>query len=438
MQIGSFLRKSGLGFMLATFWVPTPRAVAQQTAGPAAPTTEQLMQRIEELEARLKAVENKDASKQAPASVPSPAAQAPAPAANALTAAEQAELDAIQQQANNNNAAGHEFGKINFLGITDFSFGRPYEDNLPPQGLNGASYSFSMGDLDLFMSSQLSPKLSFFAELLITSDFTNEWSAEIDRAMLQYKANQYFQIGFGRYNTALGYYTNAINRASIFQTATGRPFMYADEDAGGILPVHGVGVTMTGLVPSGPVGLHWVAELSNGMSLAAGTEPVQSFYDSDNRKAYNLGLFVKPEKPDGFQAGVSVYQDHVSLGGGAPTVDQIITGAYAVWVRPQFEFLNEVALMNNSPVNSSRTYETFLGYTQISHRMGHYRPYLRAEYQAVPSADPLFAGQGVRRSAEFGVRRDLGEYFAIKGQLGRTWWHGVWAWEPQIQLAFMF
>ena len=64
--------------------------------------------------------------------------------------------------------------------------------------------------------------------------------------LLTYKASDYFQISFGKYNTAIGYYTNAFHRAHFFQTAISRPIMFADEDDGGILPVHNIGVTATG------------------------------------------------------------------------------------------------------------------------------------------------------------------------------------------------
>ena len=40
--------------------------------------------------------------------------------------------------------------------------------------------------------------------------------------------------------------------------------MYYFEDAGGVLPVHEVGVTTTGYVPSGKWNLHWTAEVGNG------------------------------------------------------------------------------------------------------------------------------------------------------------------------------
>src|SRR5207248_2601980 len=158
------------------------------------------------------------------------------------------------------------------------------EEKLPEGGVPASKNSFNIGDLSLFITSQLTQKLSFYSELLITSDFTNQFGAELDRMVLQYKANDNFEVGVGKYNTALGYYTNAFHRARFFQTATGRPFIYSDEDNGGVLPVHSLGLTTTGKVPSGKLGLHWVAEISNGRASDPLVAPIQNYADENNHK----------------------------------------------------------------------------------------------------------------------------------------------------------
>jgi hypothetical protein len=125
----------------------------------------------------------------------------------------------------------------------------------------------------------------------------------MDRLMLTYKKNDFFKISFGKYSTALGFYTNEFHRAQYFQTGIGRPIMYSDEDNGGLLPVHSIGVTATGSIP-GSLGLHWVGELSNGLSAKNPEIPVQVFQDENNRKAFNFALYVRPERWNGFQASL--------------------------------------------------------------------------------------------------------------------------------------
>jgi hypothetical protein len=43
------------------------------------------------------------------------------------------------------------------------------------------------------------------------------------------------------------------------QTAVGRPFIFAFEDEGGILPIYNVGLSAAGRVPSGGLNLQYVA-----------------------------------------------------------------------------------------------------------------------------------------------------------------------------------
>jgi hypothetical protein len=114
----------------------------------------------------------------------------------------------------------------------------------------------------------------------------------------------------------------------------GRPIMYLFEDSGGVLPVHTVGVSMTGAVPqAGKLGLHWIAEMGNGRSSNTSEKPVQNFYSDRNYKAFNLAAYIKPEWLQGLQIGGSYYHDQL-----APTglthVDQNIASGYVVYLTP--------------------------------------------------------------------------------------------------------
>jgi hypothetical protein len=130
--------------------------------------------------------------------------------------------------------------------------------------------------------------------MLVTSDFSNEFAVEMDRLLLTYNANDYLKVSFGKYNTAMGYYTNAFHREHYFQTAVSRPLMYGDEDDGGILPVHNIGITATGKIPSGLWNLHWTLDLANGRGVSTNV-PIQNFVDENNGNAVNIGLFTRPD-----------------------------------------------------------------------------------------------------------------------------------------------
>src|SRR5208282_4186426 len=160
---------------------------------------------------------------------------------------------------------------------------------------------------------RISDDLSFLAEMVFGADTTNEFTIDIERYQLTYRLNDYFSASAGRFHTAIGYYNTAYHHGNWFSTAEGRPIMYLFEDSGGVLPVHTVGATMTGLVPqSGKLGLHWIAEMGNGRaSNPAAEEPVQNLYSDRNYRAFNFADYIRPEWVQGLQIGGSFYHDRL-------------------------------------------------------------------------------------------------------------------------------
>jgi hypothetical protein len=157
---------------------------------------------------------------------------------------------------------------------------------------------------------------------------------------LTYKASPYFAATGGRFHTSIGYYNTAYHHGIWFSTAEGRPIMYLFEDSGGILPVHMVGLNVTGAVPhTGKLGLHYVAEVGNGLSSNTndlGSESVQNFNSDRNSKATNVAAYIKPEWVPGLQIGGSWYHNRLYPTGGAP-VTQNIESAYVVYLSPNWE-----------------------------------------------------------------------------------------------------
>jgi hypothetical protein len=256
---------------------------------------------------------------------------------------------------------------LKIRGFLDLDFGLGTNSNpliypLPPEGRS----TFQAGEFDLFFSSKLSRKLSFVGEVIIGSDATNEWGIDIERLQLTYKASRYLEISGGRYHTSVGYYNTAFHHGTWFQTAGGRPFMYFFEDSGGILPVHGVGVTTTGLVPgTESLGLHWIAEVSNGHAANPDGPAVQNFASDKTSKAYNLAAYIRPSWAPGLQIGGSYYRDR-QYPLGSPRVDQRIASTYLVYNNSIWEFLGEGVLLTNTLSGTGCSYNSPLSYAQIS------------------------------------------------------------------------
>src|SRR5258708_13793232 len=125
-------------------------------------------------------------------------------------------------------------------------------------------------------------------------------------------ANNNLKLTFGRSPPSIVSSNTAYHHGNWFETATGRPFLFLFEDQGGILPVHNVGLSLTGSVPSGDLGLHYVAEIGNGRPARHPMNSTsQNKFDETNSKSTNLSVYSRPDWAPGLQTGFSIYHDHL-------------------------------------------------------------------------------------------------------------------------------
>ena len=419
------------------------------TSAAANETIQLLLQRIDQLEARVSQLESEQRKLEAAPtsalaetgkSVAPEHAEPPAAAADSRqTAGEnspkaggsvaqtarmpQAQPSGSQEsdQAQSENAMSERMDLSKTLlrirGFGDVSF---HGDTSP-----GDTTSFSLGQLDLFITSDISDRFRFLSEVVFEAGPDNIYGAkvgpentfnvDIERYLLQYSYNDYFNLAVGRGHTAIGYYNTAYHHSTWLQTTTERPFLFSFEDDGGILPIHIVGATASGLVPSGPLGLHYVAEIGNGRESRTPlvAEPVQNEVSDQNGKAFNIALFARPEAIRGFQSGFSVYRDKLAPAN-RPAIGETILAAHAVLIRPKYEWLNE-ALLDRHAVNGTGAVSSSPGfYSQISKQFGSYRPYFRYEYLNVGRNEPVFSDVALRHGPLGGLRYDPNESVALK------------------------
>ena len=279
--------------------------------------------------------------------------------------------------------------------------------------------TFSLGQLNLFITSNISERFKVLTELVFEVHQNNDFEEDLERVLLSYSFSDYFKLSAGRYHTSIGYYNTAFHHTTWFQAATTRPFIFAYEDEGGILPIHNVGVVASGQIPSGKLGLQYVAEVGNGRdSQRNAVEPVQNFADENNHKSINLALFALPEAIPGLQVGFSVYRD-VLYPLNSVSIGETIVDAYAVLSRRNFEWLNEGLVIRHSP-QGMHLFETPAFYSQFSRKFGILRPYLRYEYVNASSQEPVFPQVGLRTGPTAGMRFDVSNAVALKAQYSYT------------------
>lgn len=334
---------------------------------------------------------------------------------------------------------------LHLRGFFDLNFddGAVAQNLQYPLGVPAHS-SFRAGEFDLFMTSQLQEKLSFLTELVVATDQTNAFGVDLERFQLTYRPSKYFEISAGRFHTDIGYYNTAFHHGTWFSTAAGRPFMYYWEDSGGVLPVHEVGVTTTGLVPgSGKLNVHWTAEIGNGSAEFGSPlfgDGVENFASDRNRKDLNFAVYSRPEWLDGLQFGGSIlHGDLIPSGGLIPPVNQTISSAYVVFINSKWEFMNEAVLLQHQITDGGRSYNSPLGYTQLAYRFGKYRPYFRFQEVNIPNNDPVTAFNGRYEGPSVGLRMDFFTYAAFKLQYNRVYLRNAAAQNGvEVQTAFTF
>lgn len=395
-----------------------------------------LMQEVSELKARVAALEAKQAQM----------AEGEIAKTQPAEPAKQAEAAAAAPQPMGPDQEFKIFPGIRIAGFGALTFkatdARPPETSL--MGFRaGANNSFAIGDTSLFLTSHLNSKAMVLGEITFSENAEQEFEVDVERLMLKYDFNDYLKMSFGRYHTAVSYYNQIYHHGQWLQTAADRPLVVEFSDHGGLLPSQAVGVSLTGQIPSGRLGLNYIFEYGTSDThrpTINGTSVTE--IEEENGQATTAGLFAKPDWLPGLEFGGSFYHDRINPRyDGVPSplhMGQSIGSAHLVYVTPRFEFLNEGFVVQHKVEETGQKFNTPAFYSLISAKLGaRWRPYFR--YQYVNTQSPVFPDVTLRHGPSAGVRYDFNDYVALKTQLDRTFRRSLSTFNAvQIQMAFRF
>ncbi|MGD0435923.1 MAG: hypothetical protein ABSB86_05630 [Bryobacteraceae bacterium] len=391
---------------------------------------QKLLDRVDALEREVAALQRGQIQQE-----PGQQASAPPAAPTQAVATEQQPAPSDDAPATNPTQPDTS-SRFNFHGYADAGFLR----NVDGTGTK----KFEQGEIDLFATERLSSHLTALLEVALETDaesLADDVAVNVERMLLQYRGNDFFNADIGSYRTALGYYSTAYLRGAWLQTAISRPKMFTFEDQGGFLPLHAVGVSVNGRIPSGDLNLHYVAEV--GSSRNYGNTAGLALAPSFNR-ATNLAVFSQPRGVTGLEIGFSTYHDLFSPGAGFQ-LDRSVWTVHFVYVRGRVEFLNEgmrIGLLDLS-VPGAATGLAF--YSQFAYRVASsWKPYGRVEYlnaHGTGVIDTAIARQYIPWKTVYtgGIRHDLTDSVALKFELGReTDYMRSGYITAALQLAFAF
>jgi hypothetical protein len=244
-------------------------------------------------------------------------------------------------------------------------------------------------------------------------------------------------------HTQLGHWNQTYHHGTWLQTTVFRPEVYRWEDeGGGLLPVHEVGVRLGGAVSGGPVRLEYSASLANGRGETP--EDVVTVQDGNGSKAVSLWLGLSPKAVPGLQLGGTAIFDTIPPGpGGAERHAQLrerILGGFLVFRNPRIELLAEGFSIRHEDESVSEAWTTTGLYAQAAFTAGRLKPYYRFDYVDRSPGDPFFRPfvSGTEKHT-VGVRLDPWSRLAVKleishdrPELGPSFDAGF------VQLAFTF
>ena len=313
-------------------------------------------------------------------------------------------------------------------------------------GAASSDGGFYLGSFDIFASSKLSDKVSVLVEALFQRTGAAT-AVSLERTLLRYRQNKYLTFDMGRFHSSVSYYVSTYHHGRWFETSAKRPLI-----ANGILPNHGVGLQVSGALPSPEaLPLSYFVEVGNGRGFANGANDVQDVTDSDTFKAVSMGLVAKPSIIPGLQFGGSAYNDRLRPNALSRWQERVYA-FHAVYQRGPYQFLNEFAhlrhrplILGAVPITDGRAGSTSVTglYSQFSYRIRRIVPFTRFDWLNTPGRNPIAISTfgtktGLRKEFAGGFFFDLSSFSALKVHVDRASLAGVQRNEAIVSLAFVF
>jgi hypothetical protein len=162
--------------------------------------------------------------------------------------------------------------------------------------------SFGFGEQDLFITSEITDRISFLGESVFKFDplSSTEFSVSIERIVLKYNYAGNHNILIGKHHTPVNYWNDTYHHGRVFFPTINRPLLFAAE----IIPLHTTGISFQG---------HNLGKLKFGYDVMVGNGlGSSSIQDNDKAKSVTVAAHIKPA--DRLRIGASLYHDNIAKG----------------------------------------------------------------------------------------------------------------------------
>lgn len=284
-------------------------------------------------------------------------------------------------------------------------FGMTYKDFAPEY--KKEQFNFTLGEQDLFITSDISDKVSFLGETVFKFSGTSptRFDISVERVIIKYNIKGNHNILFGKHHTPINYWNDSYHHGRVLFPTIFRPAMF---DAG-VIPLHTTGIRLQGQ-NLGKLRFGYDALIGNG-------EASTDVADLNQSKSVMLGVNLKPL--DRLKVGITYYYDEIPKGAvlhhstnvSKKNVKQSLYSGSISYFGNKFELLAEssVAINQNDSTGSPMSTAGYL-YAGIKVKKK-IVPYVRIDVLNFSSSDVLFPNHP-SQGALVGLRYEI-NYLAV-------------------------
>lgn len=265
----------------------------------------------------------------------------------------------------------------------------------------GRTSAFGLGQFDLYITSRISERLSFLGETVFEYDeASSEFVVDVERVIAQYALTEHLRVDAGKVHTPLGYWNNAYHHGLVMQPTIERPQLVQFEDDGGPLPIHTVGLQLSG---------RDISEAHVGFDVLLGNALGNRPTSDDRNEAASVTVALHSQITSALRVGVSAYRDELRTGSPTPRGDsltasmtQTIGGGFLAYFDERAEAVVEGHQVTNRSAGRNSSSPNWFAYAGL--RVGsRVVPYVMHEDVRLADNDPYFEGDRFRREI-LGIR----------------------------------
>lgn len=162
--------------------------------------------------------------------------------------------------------------------------------------------NFGLGEQDLFITSEITQRLSFLGETVVkySPSSPTRFNISIERIVLKYNYAGNHSVLIGKIHTPINYWNDTYHHGKVFFPTVDRPLVFSE----GIIPLHTTGVSLQGQ-NLGQLRFGYDVVLGNGLGSG-------DLEDNNNYTSLTVATHIKPA--DGLRIGASIYHDVISKG----------------------------------------------------------------------------------------------------------------------------